>query len=177
VTEVRNTLAPLTGFAALVIACAALLAMVAGVTRPHIEANRERQLSATLAALTGRDLAAGDLEWRDDLAVLCGAGVVLRGASAGYAGDIRWLAAAQPSGPAVTLRGVRIVAHQETPGIADFLDRPEDGWLATLAGLDSAALTVADTVSGATVTTRALRRDLARALALAEAAVDTECEP
>jgi Na+-translocating ferredoxin:NAD+ oxidoreductase RnfG subunit len=182
VTEPRNTLGALAGFAALVIACALLLASVASVTGPQIEANRERQLSAALAAVAGRDLAASDLTWRYDVAVLCGPVAVLRGASPGYAGEIRWLAAAQPAEAGVVLRGVRIVAHQETPGIADFLNRPDHGWLLGLHGLDGATLAVADTVSGATVTTRALRHDSAHAIeraatALAETAHDPECEP
>ena len=59
---------------------------------------------------------------------------------------------------------VRITGHQETPGIADFLDRPDAGWLNRLPGRDAAGLRALDTVSGATITSRALKRDLARAL-------------
>jgi Na+-translocating ferredoxin:NAD+ oxidoreductase RnfG subunit len=163
-SELRSPIGTLTPFAALVVACAVLLALVAAATRPRIEANRERQFSATLAALTGHDVAAADLEWHGDRAALCGGLVVLRGTAAGYAGTIRWLAAADLTDGAVRLNGLRIVAHQETPGIADFLDQPEAGWLVSLRGLDAAALASADTVSGATISTRALRRELAGAL-------------
>ncbi len=63
-----------------------------------------------------------------------------------------------------TLAGVRIVAQQETPGIADFLGHPEQGWVASLSGSTAAELGRVDGVSGATITSRALTRSLAAGL-------------
>ncbi|MEQ8485398.1 MAG: FMN-binding protein [Pseudomonadales bacterium] len=152
----------LVGFGALVLVCAAVLAVTAAATRDEIDANRHRQFAETLSALVGRAVSPTDLVWVAGRAGLCGGGTLLRGEAAGYAGAIRWLAAADGQPPA--LRRVHIIGHQETPGIADFLDRPDDGWLGGLHGLDAAALAAVDTVSGATITSRALRRDLAAAL-------------
>jgi len=65
--------------------------------------------------------------------------------------------------PALRIRGVRITAHRETPGIADFLDAPEQGWLATFRGRDANG-PMPDGLTGATVTTRALTLSIAGAL-------------
>lgn len=174
--ERTGAMGPVLGFAGLVTACAALLATVAAVTGPRIEDNRARQASAALSELLGREVNAADVAWQDGHAVLQDGRVLLRGSAAGYAGDIRWLAAAAHDAEPV-LGAVRIVAHQETPGIADFLDRPNRGWLAALSGLNAAALAEVDTLSGATITTRALRRDLAAALARVAAEPAAEASP
>lgn len=152
-------------FVGLTAACAAVLAGVAALTEAPIEENRARRFEQTLTAVTGSARLAADVVWQDDLAPLCPDRALLRGTAAGYGGNIVWLAAARLGDAGPVLERVRITAHQETPGIADFLDRPESGWLARLPGLGSAELAALDTVSGATITTRALKRDLARALA------------
>jgi len=150
-------------FVALTAACAALIAGVAALTDERIAGNRAREFRQNLVALTGSAAAAARLDWQDDVAVLCPDRAILRGSAAGYGGDIRWLAAAALGAPP-TLTGVRITAHQETPGIADFLDSPDSGWLGGLAGSGAAGLAEVDAVSGATITSRALGRSLAAAL-------------
>jgi Na+-translocating ferredoxin:NAD+ oxidoreductase RnfG subunit len=95
--------------------------------------------------------------------------VLLRGTAPGYGGAIRWLLAADLDAPegdreaTPRIRRLVVTAHQETPGIADFLDDPEHPWLRGFAGrgADVAAL---DTISGATITTRALARSVGAAL-------------
>jgi Na+-translocating ferredoxin:NAD+ oxidoreductase RnfG subunit len=151
-------------FVLLVVACAALLAATAALTGARIEQNRNRQFLDLVATLIG-GAPPDAVTWDGDLAHLCDGNVLLRGAVQGYAGNVRWLAAADLTGGPPSLTGIRITAHQETPGIADFLDRPERGWLGGLAGLDAAGLADVDTVTGATITSRALRRSLAAALA------------
>lgn len=151
-------------FMALVIGCGVLIAGTAALTGERIEANRAQRFLTTLTELTGSAAAAADVQWSDDVALLCPDQALLRGAASGYGGDIEWLAAANLAGQSPALARLRITAHQETPGIADFLDRPEAGWLASLAGADAAELARVDGVSGATITSRALGRSLAAAL-------------
>ena len=163
-------------FMMLVVACGALIAATAALTRERIEENRARRFLVTLTELTGSAAAAAEVTWADDVAHLCNGRALARGAAPGYGGDIQWLAAADLSGRTPALDRLRITAHQETPGIADFLNRPEHGWLATLIGATPAELDRVDAVSGATITSRGLTRSLAAALsdpALAAAECDS----
>jgi Na+-translocating ferredoxin:NAD+ oxidoreductase RnfG subunit len=164
-------------FAMLTTGCAALLAVTAWATRPAIEANRQRQFAETLSELAGQPVDPSSLRWESGRGRLCDGTLLLRGRAAGYAGAIDWLAAAATDEAATTLRALRVVAHQETPGIADFLYDPQRGWLASLSGRSAADLAEVDTVSGATITTRALRRDLVQALLDASPAPPQECPP
>ncbi len=164
------------GFLLMVLACAALIAGTHALTRDRIEENRARRFQQTLTELAGSAGAAARARWTDDTAALCNGRVLLRGSAAGYGGQIRWLAAATSPAPRTTPRlvAVRITAHQETPGIADFLQRPDSGWLSGLAGAGANELAGADGVSGATITSRALQRSLAAALQR-PAVADPEC--
>jgi len=151
------------GFLALVIGCAALLAATAALTGERIDENRARRFQQILIEVAGSAALAAHVDWQGDVAPLCDGRALLRGTAAGYGGDIRWLAAARLGDPPA-LANLRITAHQETPGIADFLDTPGTGWLSMLHGLDPPRLARADAVSGATITSRALQRALAAAL-------------
>jgi Na+-translocating ferredoxin:NAD+ oxidoreductase RnfG subunit len=163
-------------FLGLVLACGVLIAATAALTRERIEENRARRFLATLTELTGSAESAARVRWSGDVAPLCDGRALLRGTARGYGGEIRWLAAAELAGDAPILTGLRITAHQETPGIADFLDRPGQGWLAALEGAAEDELADVDVVSGATITSRALRRALSAALAQPGLA-ERECEP
>lgn len=156
---------PVLAFMALVVGCATLLAATAALTDERIRENRARRFQQTLTELTGSARLTTRVTWSPaDVARLCDGRILLRGTAAGYGGDIHWLAAARTGNAAPRLQGVRITAHQETPGIADFLDAPERGWLAALRGATAPALADVDLVSGATITSRGLRRALAAAL-------------
>jgi len=135
-------------FVGLTAACAALIAGVAAVTGERIDENRARRFQQTLVELTGSAAAAARVQWHDDIALLCPDRALLRGSARGYGGDVRWLAAAALGTPP-TLTGVRVTAHQETPGIADFLDEPESGWLGGLPGHGAAGLQEVDPECGA----------------------------
>lgn len=165
---------PVLGFMALVVGCGALIAATAVLTRERIETNHARRFLGTLTELTGSAAAAAEVSWSADVALLCPDQALLRGAASGYGGDIQWLAAANLSGAAPTLQRVRVTRHQETPGIADFLDHPDRGWLASLQSADADMLAGVDAVSGATITSRALGRSLAAALSR-PAVRDPEC--
>lgn len=169
--DLRSALA----FVALTIACGALIAGTAALTRERIDENRARRFLVTLTELTGSAAAAADVRWTGDVAPLCPDRALVRSIARGYGGEIRWLAAVDLGGPVPTLERLRITAHQETPGIADFLDRPDHGWIASLTGHGPAELAAVDTVSGATITSRALARSLAAGLTRAEAGHRPEC--
>ncbi|HEX7037450.1 MAG TPA: FMN-binding protein [Pseudomonadales bacterium] len=156
---------PVLVFLALVIGCGVLIAATAALTRERIEENRAQRFLATLTELTGSAAAAADVHWNGDTALICPDRAVLRGRVRGYGGDIHWLAAADLDPDAPVLTRLRITEHQETPGIADFLDRPDRGWLASLRQRDAAAIAQVDAVSGATITSRALTRSLSAAFA------------
>lgn len=167
---------PVLVFVALVIGCGVLIAATAALTRERIEQNRAARFLTTLTELTGSAAAAADVQWDGDSALLCPDRAVLRGRVRGYGGDIHWLAAVDLGAGAPVLTRLRVTEHQETPGIADFLERPEQGWLTALLQRDAAALAQTDAVSGATITSRALIRSLSAALAR-PALTRPECPP
>jgi electron transport complex protein RnfG len=163
-------------FVVLVLVCGALLAGTAALTGERIEQNRQRQFLALVAELTGGERPADAIRWQGDVAPLCDGTALLRGRAAGYGGAIHWLAAVNVDATPPVLTGLRITAHQETPGIADFLNRPERGWLASLGGRSATALAATDAVTGATITSRALVRSLAEAVG-DPAVAAVACEP
>lgn len=140
--------------------CAALLAGTHALTGERIASNESAHLRAELAALIGDNLPATAPDWRDDVWTLCDGRRIVRTTAAGYSGPVTllvgWRLDAQPG-----ILGVRATAHRETPGIADFLDHPARGWLAGLPGATPAAIAEMDTVTGATITSRAVLAALA----------------
>lgn len=58
--------------------------------------------------------------------------VVMQLASKGYAGDIKLLISVRPDG---TLTGVRVLSHNETPGLGDKIETSKDDWILQFAGL------------------------------------------
>ncbi len=162
-------------FLALVTGCGILIAATAALTGERIDANRAQRFQQTVTAMAGPGARVTDLQWSNGVAHLCNGRALLRGAAAGYGGDLHWLAAADVEAKQPALTGVRITRHQETPGIADFVDEPERGWLASLAGRRAGELAQVDTVSGATITSRALRQALSSALER-PALITPECD-
>ena len=120
----------------------AALAWFAAFTSERAHANRLAAETRALRELAGADVApatSGDL-------LLCEDGrVLLRGAGRGYGGPLR-VALALQDGAVV---GVRVLAHQETPGFADIL-AVEAPWL------DSFKAGEVHAVTGATVTSNAV---------------------
>jgi electron transport complex protein RnfG len=185
----RSALA-LAGFAVL---CTALLAGMVALTRERIaEHERAAQRAALAAVLPAsgydndpiadfRDLIAPDglgsakpqRVYRARLGSTPVAAVLSVTASDGFAGPIRLLLGVDAQGRIV---GVRVVAHQETPGLADGIERNRSPWVEQFVGRSRAntadhAWRVRkdggdfDQFAGATVTPRAIVRAVARALA------------
>lgn len=135
--------------------CATLLAGTRALTAPQIEANHAMLARHELHALLGREVGSVPEHWIDGFWQRCDGSLIARAQAAGYAGPIELLVALTGN-PADRLSGVRITRHQETPGIADFLNQPTTGWLAALTNADLADLAGTDAVTGATITSKAV---------------------
>ena len=151
--------------------CGLALTQTYEITRAPVEQNRIRQAQALLSELLGRE-APTDLMWQNDIANACGEWQFARGASVGYAGSIEYLALLQQD----RIR-LRITRHQETPGIADFVDHRKDPYLPPLAITSPADRSQLNTLSGATITHTALREMADQASTkLAYQREQTDCE-
>lgn len=140
--------------------CAITLAAIHWLTAPAIRSNEAGAARALLTTLVANDaalptdlpeLSAGPSSW-----LLCDGTLLGRSDAPGYSGPIRLLYTleAHERTPPSLFR-LRLLSHQETPGITDFL-QAEQGWLQTLQGRTAASITGVSAVSGATITTRAL---------------------
>ena len=139
---VLTTLAALAG---------AALAWFAAHTAEDIRRNQEAAEARVLRELAGAPVPAssGDVLLCDQQLV------ILRSAGRGYGGPMQVAVALSPEG---AVAGVRVLAHAETPGFADILDGASE-WLAGFRQGD------VDAVTGATVTSNAVRRAVAAAVA------------
>lgn len=147
--------------------CGVLLAGTQALTAQKVSANHTQHAQRELRALLGGSLPAVPEFWVDDVWHLCNGSVVARAQAAGYAGPIELLFALSTPGSARIpgkLHGVRITRHQETPGIADFLNTPDIGWLAALVDTDPADVALFDAVTGATITSEAIQAALVEAI-------------
>ncbi|MCB1686762.1 MAG: FMN-binding protein [Pseudomonadales bacterium] len=138
--------------------CAALLGLTHWLTAPRIADNQSQKSRDDLRLLLGTEHSFSTEELPDvsaggDCWYLPAPGLYLhRMQTTGYGGPMTLLATLADG----RLERLRVTAHQETPGIADFLNRPDTGWMARLRGQDHQQLGAIDTVSGATITSRAL---------------------
>jgi len=143
-------------FLGLVLACALLLAAINHATRSRIEENRAQQFVKAVQQLLGSDDDLPAVHWQQDVWRLCNGRALVRGSTRGYGGPIEWLAAVSLDHAHPHLLGMQITGHQETPGIADFVSRRDDPWLQGLLGRDASSLDEVATVTGATITSRAV---------------------
>lgn len=186
--EVLKAAALLGGCALLAVA---LLAGVHALTRERITAAEHRREMATLAMLLpveGYDndpiadaVTVAAPEWLGTTAPLtvrrarmggAPAALVLPVVAHGYAGPIRLLVGVSASGEVL---GARVAAHQETPGLGDWIEAERSDWIHGFRGRSLQDPTLAgwrvrkdggvfDQFAGATVTPRAVVTALARAL-------------
>ena len=151
-----RALLPLIAIGAL---CGALLMGTDKLTAARIATNERQFSQAQLAALIGF-VPADEPAWRQNAWQVCDGPLVVRLSEPGYGGTVAALLAVQEH----KLLGLRVTAHQETPGIADFVDRPADPWRASLRGRNATQLANLDGVVGATITSRTLLRLASRAV-------------
>jgi Na+-translocating ferredoxin:NAD+ oxidoreductase subunit G len=179
--------------ASLVLFAAVAAALVGGantLTRARIRANEAAALRATLATLVPDGTYDNALEtdvvrlpidggerplqpvYRARRGATPVAAIYTTGVPEGYSGPITLLVAVTPAG---TVLAVRTVAHTETPGIGDFIERDRSPWIDGFAGraLDRPVPTgwqvrvtggEFDAVAGATVTSRAVVGGVRRVL-------------
>jgi Na+-translocating ferredoxin:NAD+ oxidoreductase RnfG subunit len=148
------------------LACAAALVITNGLTEDRIASNQTAQLRAQLQALIADpgltpsplpDLSASPASWQ-----LCDGLLLARSQAAGYSGPIELLYTVSLAPP--RLSKLTILRHSETPGITSFLQEGQAGWLASMTGQTAGSLRGVDTVSGATISSRAIRNHLLRVL-------------
>lgn len=156
------------GFIVLMLATLVVISALAAVheaTRDRVDANRARELWRHAATLTGVD----DLHQRG-MPPAAGTAISLNdgrrllfGTVEGYGGSIDFLVLLGSSRGSSRhssrhIAGWRVTRHQETPGIGDFIDQPESGWMRQFIGASTTSLRDIDGKTGATITTRALTR-------------------
>lgn len=138
--------------------CGLLLTLTNLLTREDIQTNREREARAILIELVGDVLPEN---YTNNAFGDCDATRLYRLASRGYAGEIEWLVAVrqhQEQSAVSPQLSLRVERHQETPGIGDFIDQRRNPWITQFDGSPPATFTEFDNASGATVTSRAVRR-------------------
>ncbi len=140
-------LRPMLSIAALTLALALLLAFTHDATQARINDNRAAAEWQAARMLTGQTDLSGP--WQHNQLPLSDGRLLLRSTERGYGGDMQLLALRDGD----TLTALRVVRHQETPGIGDFVSHHDRGWMAALAAHGPAAT---DTVTGATITSRAV---------------------
>ena len=151
--------------------CGLALTQTHQLTRAPIEDNRIRQAQALLSELLGRQ-APTDLRWVAGVANACGDWQFVRGAKLGYAGPIEYLALLDSE-----RMSLRVTRHQETPGIADFIDHSKEDYLPNLDNSPVEDWPSLDNISGATITHKALRSMAAQAQTLRrDAREQASCE-
>jgi len=145
--------------------CGALLVGTHALTEERIASNRAARARMLLAELAGAALPA-NLNIDQQIFGACERAVFQRVIVNGYAGKIHltsmWRAAD-------TTLAMRVTQHRETPGIGDFVDHQRDSWLPAQDRSSAEQFAAVDNVSGATITTKAIRRAAVRSFDKVEA--------
>lgn len=132
----------------------AALAWFAQLTEDKVARNRLEAEIRVFRELAGVEMAA----LTDDDVVLCEHGLmVLRATGDGYGGSFRLAVALRLDG---SIKGVRVLEHAETPGFGDILNMPSE-WLDSFASGDVHAVT------GATITSEAVKAAVSRGVSRA----------
>lgn len=139
--------------------CGALLVMTDQLTAPDIQANREARTRALLEEMLQQSLPA-QTEIDADIFGSCSEWLFVRTQTTGYAGPIYLTALWRAGLTSEDTEGLslRVVGHQETPGIGDFIDHARSPWITDLDNSSARAYAQLDAVSGATITSNAIRR-------------------
>ena len=132
--------------------CGTLLTGTHRLTATEIQLNREAQARALMTQMLGEPLPDA-MDIQSDAFGDCRTWLFQKILVNGYAGEIELRVLSEADGSLV----MRVTRHRETPGIGDFIDHQRDPWIKTLDGLTAQDLTMVDNVSGATITTNAIR--------------------
>lgn len=168
----------------LALACGAALAATNWLTADRIRFNEQQTLRRAIATLLPAGAAPPvhipAIDRNPGLWRLCSGHLLARSSVPGYAGPIQLLFTLdERDGQPPRLVRLTLLAHQETPGITDFLADPL--WLSSFNDRTAGELAGLAAVSGATITSRALRQHLAGTTADATAALgppeSLDCTP
>ncbi len=134
--------------------CGTLLVSIDKSTAATIAANREARARTLMLDMLGASNET-NLEFHSEVFGDCQNWVFQRVQASGYAGliDVLVLWRAATGG-----LQMRVTAHRETPGIGDFIDHARNPWITTLDNQPPVHYANLDNVSGATITTAAIRR-------------------
>ena len=143
--------------------CGLLLAGVHELTEERIAANRDAHRWRSAFELLGGAFPTAGLGWRNDRLELDDGRLLLRSSTPGYAGNIELLAAFQGEGQGEgqgqrRLLGARVTAHRETPGLGDFVELARSPWMRQFSQRPPEAV---DAMTGATITSEAVKRGVA----------------
>ena len=146
--------------------CGLLLAGVHELTEERIAANRDAHRWRIAFELLGGAFPTAGLGWRNDRLELADGRLLLRSSAPGYAGNIELLAAFQGERQGEGQRrrrllGARVTAHRETPGLGDFVELARSPWMRQFSRHPPDAV---DAVTGATITSEAVKRGVANLL-------------
>jgi Na+-translocating ferredoxin:NAD+ oxidoreductase RnfG subunit len=148
------------------LACGAALAATNWLTSDRIHFNEAAALRAAVAELLPENVDAPpippELDQVPGAWKLCSGHLLGRSDVRGYAGDIRLLYTLESDEPSSRLVRLAVLGHQETPGIADFLSSP--AWLSNFHYRDAGDVEAMAAITGATITSVAVRDHLASAL-------------
>lgn len=148
--------------------CGALLVGTHAFTEEGITANRQARARMLLEELAGAALPE-HMDLSQATFGACDDRMFQRLTVPGYAGPIYLTVMWRADDASLALR---VTGHRETPGIGDFIDHQRDAWLPALDGSTRLEFEALDNVSGATITSNAMRRAAAQAYGSVEAYCD-----
>jgi len=153
--------------------CALVLSITHLTTAGQIADNQRAHDQRALRDLLGGTLPDATLlaeTWQDDQMIWCSQRIVAARLKAdGYAGPIELLLAWHSDRKEII--GVSVVRHLDTPGIADFLNNHQQGsWLDEFRTSTADTVGRIDAVTGATISSNAVRQAVAQALQLSDPA-------
>jgi len=156
----RTYVMPLLVLTVICLVVSAALAFVDGVTGPEIEAaaakRAQESMKAKIPDATGFEYI--ELSYIDGLPASIreiyrttnGIGYIFIAAVNGFSGDITVICGVDPGGK---ILATSTLSHTETKGIGTIIEM--DSFLSPFKGLDSSSIGTIDTVTGATISTRA----------------------
>lgn len=136
--------------------CGILLVGTHSLTQQQITDNRQAQAKRLMADMLGHSLPA-DLDTAAHFIGNCKHWVFSSVEVPGYAGVIHLLALVRFNINENQLT-LRVIQHSETPNIGDFVDHTKDPWITQLDNSPVNTFVSVDNVSGATVTTQAIKQ-------------------
>jgi electron transport complex protein RnfG len=144
--------------------CGVLLVGTHHLTATEIQLNREAKARALMTAMLGAPLP-DESDIQAATFGNCSRWVFQQITVPGYAGDIALRILWRPEREFT----MRVTDHRETPGIGDFIDHQRDPWMTMLDGASAEDIVSVDNVTGATITTNAIRQAAQRSVAGIEA--------